>query len=210
MKKMLEELFVWPNEKPNVVVDTHNWFGVENATGLGTIIKTINPEFILEMGSWTGAGSTKFILETAPNAHLVCIDHWSETLEGHGIQNAWGVEKVNEDFEHIKNLWKSFLLNTWEHRHHLTPIRKKTIEGLEVLRNLDIPFDLIYIDAHHDYESVLTDIKVSGEIWPNAIICGDDYRWPDGGVARAVHEYAEYKNLNVNVLNQFWYYSNKI
>jgi predicted O-methyltransferase YrrM len=209
MKEKLEELFTWPDEKPNIPLDEHHWFGNANSIVLEKLINELNPKFILEMGSWTGAGSTKFILNKAPNAHMVCIDHWSETLEGHGIQKAWGAEKVNEDFEHIKNLWKSFLLNTWEHRHHLTPIRKKTIEGLEVLRNLDISFDLIYIDAHHDYESVLSDIKLSGEIWPNAVICGDDYRWPDGGVAKAVHEYADNTNLNVNVLDQFWYYTKK-
>jgi len=100
-------------------------------------------------------------------------------------------------------------MNTWEHKTHLTPIRKKTVEALEFLKPLDIPFDLIYIDAHHDYESVLHDISVSGEIWPNAVICGDDYRWPDGGVAKAVHEYADKNNLIVNGVDQCWFYTKK-
>ena len=47
--------------------------------------------------------------------------------------------------------------------------------------------DLVYIDASHDYDSVLLDIS----LWlPRArmAICGDDYdaHWP--GVGQAVHE----------------------
>ena len=207
MKETLKELFVWPLEMPNVPKDNHHWFGEGNRIALDYLIDELNPEFILEMGSWTGAGSTSFILNKAPNSHLVCIDHWGSDLSVHDKQKAW--DSTPEEINRMKTLWETFLVNTWEHKHHLTPIRKTTVDGLQFLKPLNIPFGLIYVDAHHDYESVLHDIKVAGEIWPNAIICGDDYRWPDGGVARAVNEYAEANNLNVNGSDQCWFYTKK-
>jgi predicted O-methyltransferase YrrM len=208
MKEQLEKLFIWPDEKPNVPPNMHHWFGGENADILGRLIDSINPKYILEIGSWTGAGSTKFMLDRAPNTHMVCIDHWSKNFEDF-VQKDFGIEQVKEIGGIISVLWETFLVNTWEHRHHMTPIRAKTVEGLQIIKDLNIPFDLIYIDAHHDYESVLHDIRVSVENWPNATICGDDYNWPDGGVANAVNEYAETNNLNVNGSGDCWYYTKK-
>ncbi len=207
MKEEVKKLFVWPDEMPNVPKDSHHWFGEGNKRVLNNLIDELNPEFILELGSWTGAGSTSFILNKAPNSQLVCIDHWGTELHIHVKQKAW--ETTPEELQRIKTLWETFLVNTWEHKNHLTPIRKTTIDGLQFLKPLNIPFGLIYIDAHHDYESVLHDITISGEIWPDAVICGDDYNWPDGGVSSAVNEYADKNNLNVIVNEQCWYYSKK-
>lgn len=205
----LKNLFIWPEEKPNVPNNLHHWFGNENAVVLERLIDEINPKYILEMGSWTGAGSTQFILKKAVNCHLVCVDHWSKDLEDY-VQKDFQIEKVkNQIGEFIPTLWETFLVNNWENRERITPIRKKTVDALQFLKTSNIPFDLIYIDAHHDYESVLHDITIAGEIWPNAVICGDDYLWPDGGVAKAVNEYAEANNLITNVSEQCWFYTKK-
>jgi cellulose synthase/poly-beta-1,6-N-acetylglucosamine synthase-like glycosyltransferase len=79
----------------------------------------------------------------------------------------------------------------------------------QIIKKLNIPFDMIYIDAHHDYESVLHDITVAYELWPNAIIIGDDYGWPRKEISRAVHEFADANNLNVKIENNCWYYVKK-
>ena len=206
MKEQIESLFQWPNEKPNVNKDSHNWFGAENLYTLKSAINTLNPKYILEMGSWTGAGSTNFIASSAHNAHIVCIDHWSKNLNDY-VQEEFGIEQVKELEPQISVLWETFLVNMWDHRHHLTPLRAKTTEGLEILGKMDIPFDLIYIDAHHDYDSVLHDIKITHKLWPKATIVGDDYTWVT--VRNAVHDYANENNLNVLINGNCWYYQNK-
>jgi predicted O-methyltransferase YrrM len=202
---MTNKLFNWPIEKPTITASSHNWFSPNNGEVLKDLIKKLNPSYILEMGSWTGIGSTNFILKNAPTAHLFCVDHWSTNIEDH-IQSSFTYDQAMELYHEITNLWETFLVNNWEHQHHLTPIRKKTNEGLDLLGKHNIPFELIYIDAHHDYEHVLYDIETSGKYWPNAVLCGDDYLWPNGDVSKAVNEYAEKNNLNVRVNNQCWYY----
>ena len=201
--ELLKKLFTWPSIKPTVEKNDHKWLDVPNMLVLNDVISDINPKYILELGSWTGAGSTKHILDKAKNAYLVCIDHWS-TNEKDYIQDEFGADQVKEISEHIKTLWEVFLLNTWDYQDRLTPVRAKTTEGLKILGKLNIPFDLVYIDAHHDYKSVLHDITMVYKFWPNAIIVGDDYTW--NSVKKAVHEFADGNNLEVVVNGNCWYY----
>jgi hypothetical protein len=65
MKTNLNKLFSWPTEKPTIEPSSHHWFGEGNAQTLKKLITEINPKYILEMGSWTGIGSTNFILNNA-------------------------------------------------------------------------------------------------------------------------------------------------
>lgn len=65
-------------------------------------------------------------------------------------------------------------------------------------------FDIVYIDASHDYESVKSDILAwLPKVKTGGIICGDDYTpgWP--GVVNAVNEVFE-NQVNV-VGNQQWW-----
>jgi predicted O-methyltransferase YrrM len=199
----IKKLFTWPTEKPNVSESNYNWFGNGNASILNRVISERNPKYILEMGSWNGSGSTKYILQHAPNAHLVCVDHWSND-ENDYVQEECGIEEIRKLWYQIEILFDTFLVNTWEYQDRLTPFKVKTEIGLLQLGKLNIPFDMIYIDAHHDYESVLHDIEISSKLWPNATIVGDDYTW--ASVRKAVHEFAEKNNIEIVVEGNCWFY----
>ena len=202
----MKELFKWPNEKPNVPKSNHHWCHETNTYVLQQMISHINPKFILEMGSWTGAGSTTLIATQAPDAQIICIDHWSKDMNDY-VQDEFGIEQVKELWPQISVLWETFLVNMWDHQHHLTPLRARTEEGLAILGNLNIPFDMVYIDAHHDYHSVKLDIAMTHKNWPNATIIGDDYTWKT--VSKAVHDYADENNLEVAFHGNCWWYLNK-
>ena len=202
----IKKLFTWPTEKPNVPESGYNWFGRDNASVLDQLISERKPKYILEMGSWNGSGSTKFLLQSVPEAQVVCIDHWSDD-ENDYVQEECGIEEVRKLWYQIEVLFETFLVNTWEYQDRLTPLKAKTENGLLQLGKLNIPFDMIYIDAHHDYKSVLHDIEVSSKLWPNATIVGDDYTWP--GVRQAAHEFADKNNLEIVIVGNCWYYKNK-
>jgi hypothetical protein len=221
--KEVKKIFTWPKEKPITPPDTHHWFCEGNRLLLDHYIKTINPEFILELGSWTGAGSTSFILNNAPNSHVICLDHWSKDWKDHTNGDTTGHPEIDHetgkvkptdengnitDLSHVENLWESFLQNTWHHQNHLTPLRAKTDGGLEILHKMNIPIKLIYIDAHHHFEGVVHDVMKCVEYWPNAIIVGDDWTWES--VREAVHYCARKLDKRIMHLNTVWTFTDAL
>lgn len=91
------------------------------------------------------------------------------------------------------------------------------VEKIKIIKNdsliesknyQDEYFDIVYIDASHDYESVKKDIlHWLPKVKKDGIICGDDYvaGWP--GVVKAVNEVF---NNKVNIIgNQQWWVQKK-
>lgn len=218
----VKALFEWPKEKPTTPPDTHHWLCQGNMMLLDHFIKELNPEFILELGSWTGGGSTTFLLNKAPNSHLICVDHWSKDWKDHTNGDTTGHPEVNEDgtvkktdkhgnitdLSHIENLWESFLQNTWEHQHHCTPLRHKTDVGLDILHKMNIPIKLIYIDAHHHFEGVVHDVMKCAEYFPEAVLVGDDWSWES--VREAVHYCAKKLDKRILHLDTCWTFTDAL
>jgi hypothetical protein len=197
--KKIEELFNWPEEKPNIPVDDHGWF--TNQSTLEKFLKT-DTKIVVELGSWLGS-STRFILERAPNATVIAIDHWSNNIKDYG--NGGSTDASSDDgIEKIETLWETFLVNCWDFKKRLYPIRAYTQNGLKKLKDYNIIADVVYIDASHSYEDVLADITLSRKLWPKAQIVGDDYFWES--VRRAVHDYAEKNGFIVRAEENCWYY----
>ena len=169
---------VWDIPKPNVDKDNHGWFFSGNERMLR---KNLNNDMVnvVELGSWLGS-STRFILNNTKNANVFAVDHWSDNIKDYG--NGKGGTKNDPGIEKIGTLWETFLVNCWEFKERLYPIREYTNKGLDILNMLGIDVDLVYIDASHGYEDVLDDINKSLKYFPNAIIMGDDWNW--GSVQR--------------------------
>ncbi len=67
-------------------------------------------------------------------------------------------------------------------------------------------FDIVYIDASHDYESVKEDIHAwLPKVKPGGYICGDDYCTSWAGVYNAVNEIFGKDNIKVVGEQQQWY-----
>ena len=206
--KEVKSLFEWPNQKPNITPETNGWFTNISAHVLNMFINHLEPKFICELGSWTGKGSTEFLLNTAPNSHLICFDHWSPNVSDHGNGGTTKYEDNDPELLQLPKIWDSFLYNTWEFKDRLTPIRAKTIEGLNSAAQLDIPVDLIFIDADHSYEGVTRDIMKCAEIWPNAQLVGDDYTWDT--VKNAVIDCAKKLDKRVMFCHNCWWFTDQV
>lgn len=203
-----KELFIWPEQKPNIKPEINGWFTGASAQILHYFITGLEPRAIAELGSWTGMGSTRFLLEKAPNTHLFTFDHWSANVNDHGNGGTTKYEDNDPELLQLPKIWDSFIYNTWDHRDHLTPIRAKTGEGLDKIKPYNVPIDLIFIDADHSYNGVYNDIMKCIEIWPNAQIVGDDYTWKT--VRQAVLDCAKKLNKNVMFLHNCWFFTNEI
>ncbi len=126
-------------------------------------------ESIVEIGSWKGR-STKALLDGCPGT-VTAIDHWK------------GSDDIRELAE-THDVYAEFMTNVG-HYPNLRVIKKHSLEAAASL-NGD-RFDMVFIDASHDYHDVKADIRA----WlPRAkkIIAGHDYCDGWQGVKKAVNE----------------------
>lgn len=138
----------------------------------------------VEIGAKEGR-TTGHILKTVPDSEVIAVDPWivqeasddktKETYKG------WDFGKIEHDF------WE----NVGEHKDRCDMLQMTSEAAALVLsdRMGDSPYDLVFIDALHDYEHVKQDI---GLWWPHVrvggILSGHDFnhKWP--GCERAVAE----------------------
>jgi hypothetical protein len=133
---------------------------------------------IMEIGSYVGL-STAVLARHA--SYLLCVDTWA----GSGKADDEMAELYDgvDVLEVFKQNTTMFPVPPAFHRRTLNPDSLPPIlEGYK-------GFDLIFIDAGHDYESVKADIEVAKTvIKPGGIICGHDYtQFP--GVEQAAFEF---------------------
>lgn len=199
---ILAQLAQWPQQKPLVAKNNDGSMFI-NHQPLGAILNK-NMRLIFEFGSWLGA-STRFILDHAPNAVVIAIDHWKGSEE-HFDDPRFSTK--------LPTLYETFLVNCWEYKNRLIPLRMTTLEGMARVHQLGLEPDLIYVDAAHDYDSVMQDLTMAYAYFPGAILCGDDWRWsaPDSHenpagilpVRRAVQDFAKQNNLRPEPYFNFW------
>jgi len=189
---MIDPAPYWPAEKPGVPPDPHGWMLPQNAQLLSENLDQ-DTKVVVELGSWLGQ-STRHMLNAAPNATVIAIDHW---LGGSDHQGPNGI-----CHEKLPTLYETFLVNCWDYRDRLIPIRKPTIEGMTFVAEQGVKADLVYVDADHMYESVKADINMALDLWPDAKILGDDFSWGveyNLPIKRAVEEVAAERNMSYEV-----------
>lgn len=134
---------------------------------------------IVEIGCWKGR-STRAMAENTLGT-VYAVDTWKGTeADGHfkeldGKSEHWLIK------EFFKNLWTLQPFN-------VCAARMPSIQGADFLKS-EGSFDMIFIDAAHDYASVKADI----EFWlpllaPGGLFCGHDYDRGRPGVVQAVDE----------------------
>ena len=64
---------------------------------------------------------------------------------------------------------------------------------------------MIYVDAHHDEEEVLGDLRRAWELLrPGGMIFGDDYTGEEPGVLKAVNRFVAEKAVYLSTLREKW------
>lgn len=135
-----------------------------------------------------------------------CTAMWNVHLLNNDINyNYWAIDHFLGSEEHDKSvdyysITKENLKPIIEH------INLTQIDSFNASKTFNNNFfDMIYIDAAHDYISVKEDINLwLPKLKPGGVICGDDYilGWP--GVIQAVDEIFGKENINVVGGQQWW------
>lgn len=147
---------------------------------------------IAEIGVYKGRGTAIWNVELI-NQNVVYEYHAIDNFEGSDEHKAWN---MTPSYEEATN--------------YLRPVLDKIqlIQSDSILASktyTDKYFDIVYIDASHDYSSVIQDIQAwLPKVKKGGIICGDDYidGWP--GVVQAVNEAFKDRQIN-KVGNQQWW-----
>lgn len=138
---------------------------------------------ILEIGSYLGASTTAIgHAIQGRGVELYCLDCWhdyqAQGFFGHTLAGTGATDQ---------SIFSRFQANT-----SFLGEQLRILKGTSAQFRNFLPagfFDLIFIDAAHDYESVKQDIQIAFKaIVPGGIICGHDYHSEGIGVIRAVDE----------------------
>jgi predicted O-methyltransferase YrrM len=170
--------------------------GWSNEPDQGQLLETILLNFspdqklnIAEIGVYLGRGTAMWNVILTNNA----IDY-----NYHAIDHFLGSEEHSKEVDYYGTTLRN-----------LEPIASK----INIIKNDSLDesgkyedgyFDIVYIDASHDYESVKSDVLAwLPKVKTGGIICGDDYTpgWP--GVVKAVNEVFE-NRVNVVGHQQWW------
>ncbi len=188
----LRKAYPWPGEKPSVPPPpSRNWLFPSTKDMLAKSIPR-DAAVIVELGSFAGR-STRYLLELAPRAVVLAVDHWR------GSQDMQGDAEV---VAMLPRLYETFLSECWPWRERIVPVRQTTLDGLREIAAAGIVPDAIYLDADHRYEAVRADLTLLLELFPRSRIIGDDWDWP--GVQQAVREVTEQHNLRIEVFGIGW------
>lgn len=134
----------------------------------------------VEVGAWLGQSTSFMAVEienSGKNIKFDVIDTW----EG-------SAEHVNIDCVRKNTLYENFLQNTKPVAHRINPVRGRSVDVASQYK--DASLDMVFIDAGHAYEDVLSDIIAwLPKIKVGGVIAGDDFdsvEFP--GVIQAVQE----------------------
>ena len=141
-----------------------------------------------EVGVSYGANSVS-IFETLNVKRLYAVDPYLPYLEK-GVTN-----KVHLNF---KETAVNSLLGK--------PVTWLILPSVDAANKVDELLDFVYIDANHAYDFVKADI----EAWypyvkVGGVIGGHDFDWNEDGVIKAVTEFANSKNIHLNIQYPDWW-----
>lgn len=171
---------------------------------------------IVEVGSWKGLSTItmgNICKKHNAKANIIAIDTWlgapefwtwglNDPTRGQSLKRKNGYPSVYYTF--LKNVKLSGLHDT------IVPLPLSSICAADVLKYYKIAADIIYVDAAHEYLSVLQDVTTYFDcLVPQGMMFGDDYSngWP--GVNKAVHEFVNNKNLQLSINSVVWSFEKK-
>ena len=155
-------------------------------------------ETFVEIGSWMGQSISVFcqaLQDAEKTATVYCIDTFK------GEQNQPAHTATVE--QHGGSIREVFERNTTDAgvRQMIEVIEGDSAESADLFE--DGTIDVIYIDAAHDYDSVVKDLAAwFPKIKPNGIFSGHDYPWHE--VKRAVDEHAAANGYEIAQIGRVW------
>lgn len=173
--------------------ESPNWGG--NCKIFNDFVLEIKPNLIIELGAYLGNSTISMAKSLKSNkikGNIITVDTWLGSQE-HWLKNKCDMLHVNDYFEYgISALYNKFCKNVLinEVEDYIVPMPATTNTAFEVLKELEIKADMIYVDADHDENILYCDLcNYTTLLNDNGIIFGHDINWI--GVKNAVSKYCD-------------------
>lgn len=173
------------------------------------ILLEINPNLIVEVGTWLGGSAINMANICKKNNlncnKIYCIDTWL------GAEEFWtyysNTPERNLNCLHgFPQIYYQFLSNVVHNNVQdlIQPIPNTSVIGFEILKYKKINPDLIYIDGSHLEDDVYQDIKNYYSILnKGGVIFGDDRQI--FGIPNALKRISQDFNFKIFESGRFWY-----
>ena len=136
-----------------------------------------NAETFAEIGCWHGITTRNVASQTS--ATYYAVEHFDCSPE------------LEVNWEGPEHQWRTFITNV----NGLLNVKIIPLKSVEAAKSLsNVKFDVVFIDAAHDYQSVKADVEAWAPlVKPGGILCGHDYGWwvrngAKDGVTKYVNE----------------------
>lgn len=182
----------------------HGWYTHEKQ--IKTIFAQKEIKSVVEVGAWLGKWTIATAQLLPEEGHFFAVDHWLGSIEHHNTGSYESSLLPTLYQQYCSNIIHAGLTNK------VTPIRMSSLEASSLFKEKRMNFDLIYLDAAHDYQSVLTDLEAWYPLISSyGILCGDDWnlgRNPNGAgaVENAVKTFAKKHSLTPRSQGEFWWF----
>jgi hypothetical protein len=173
----------------------------------------ISAQFMAEIGVWKGSSTIMMAKYLKSQGHgvIVAVDTFLGALEFWDRRLTNGVRDETRDlvWHHgFPSVYYTFLSNVVHSgtSDYVIPFPAPSKLASDYFFSKKLKFDMIHIDAGHEYEDVVDDI----ELWwrnirPGGILLGDDYMDFWAGVKQAANEFSNKTGLQLFVDGTKWW-----
>jgi predicted O-methyltransferase YrrM len=168
------------------------WFTFPNLYKMAVETAPDNSHFV-EIGSWMGKSASYMaveIINSNKNIKFDCIDTWQGS-----------VEHIDRDEVKENTLYDKFLDNIEPVKNVINPIRMHSLNAVDLYD--DNSLDFVFIDAAHDYENVIKDIRAwYPKVKTGGLFAGHDYDPSWHGVVKAVDEFTNERGYTLSIKSE--------
>ncbi len=188
--------------------DLDGWHG--NDPIFAELIDQYKPELIIEVGTWKGQSAITMAKELRDrymyDSKVVCVDTWLGALEFWQNQDDPQRYKSLHHFYGYPSVYFQFLSNCVHENvtRHIIPFPQTSLIAARWFAWKGARAEMIYLDASHDFEDVLADMKAYWPlVAPGGVMFGDDFdHWKD--VQDAVIDFTAENSLELDSRGSFW------
>ena len=170
------------------------------------LLQEVKPKTILELGTYLGASAIHMAITSKSMLNhevlILCVDDFRGWP---GFRDKFKFDQINADVQLLYQFMQN--VKTMNLTENILPLPFSTTSAMSSLCEWGVSFDLIEVDAAHDFHSAWADINMGFSLLrPGGVMFGHDYftKLDNRGVGRAVDLFAKLKGLRVEPDGQHW------